>query len=137
MEFITIEALIDAPLATVWNHFISPEAVQQWNHASDDWHTPHASNDFQVGGSFNYRMEAKDGSFGFNLIGIYNQIEEHQSMVYFLEDGRSVHVTFEALGNQTNVVEVFEPETVNPIELQRQGWQQILTNFKLFVENLR
>jgi len=136
MGFITIEALIDAPLATVWNQFISPEAVQQWNHASDDWHTPHASNDFQVSGSFNYRMEAKDGSFGFNLIGIYDQIEEHQSMVYFLEDGRSVHVTFEALGNQTNVVEVFEPETVNPIELQRQGWQQILTNFKLFVENL-
>ena len=137
MEFITIEVLIDAPLATVWNQFISPEAVQQWNHASDDWHTPHAINDFQVGGSFNYRMEAKDGSFGFNLIGIYDQIEEHQSMVYFLEDGRSVHVTFEALGNQTNVAEVFEPETVNPIELQRQGWQQILTNFKLFVENLR
>jgi uncharacterized protein YndB with AHSA1/START domain len=136
MEFITIEVLIDAPLATVWKQFISPEAVQQWNHASDDWHTPHASNDFQVGGSFNYRMEAKDGSFGFNLIGIYDQIEEHQSMVYFLEDGRSVHVTFEAQGNQTNVVEVFEPETVNPIELQRQGWQQILTNFKLFVENL-
>ena len=136
MEFITIEALIDAPLATVWNQFISPEAVQQWNHASDDWHTPSAKNDFQIGGSFNYRMEAKDGSFGFNLIGIYDQIEEHQSMVYFLEDGRSVHVTFEALGNQTNVVEVFEPETVNPIELQRQGWQQILTNFKLFVENL-
>jgi uncharacterized protein YndB with AHSA1/START domain len=136
MGFITIEVLIDAPLASVWKQFISPEAVEQWNHASDDWHTPHAIIDFQVGGSFNYRMEAKDGSFGFNLIGIYDQIEEHQSMVYFLEDGRSVHVTFEALGNQTNVVEVFEPETVNPIELQRQGWQQILTNFKLFVENL-
>jgi uncharacterized protein YndB with AHSA1/START domain len=136
MEFITIEVLIDAPLASVWKQFISPEAVEQWNHASDDWHTPHAINDFQVGGSFNYRMEAKDGSFGFNLIGVYDQIEEHQSMVYFLEDGRSVNVSFEAIGDQTNVVEVFEPEIVNPIELQRQGWQQILTNFKLFVENL-
>jgi uncharacterized protein YndB with AHSA1/START domain len=134
MEFITIEVLIDAPLATVWNQFISPEAVEQWNHASDDWHTPHAIIDFQVGGSFNYRMEAKDGSFGFNLIGVYDQIKEQQSIVYFLEDGRSVHVSFEGIGDQTKVVEVFEPEAVNPIELQRQGWHQILTNFKLFVE---
>lgn len=134
MVQLTIEVLIDAPVATVWNHFITPDSIQQWNQASDDWHTPRAKNDFQVGGSFDYRMEAKDGSFGFNLIGMYHLIEKEQSIAYHLEDGREVIVSFEALGKQTKVVEVFEPEAVNPIELQRQGWQQILTNFKLFVE---
>lgn len=131
---ISIEVLIDAPVATVWNHFITPDSIQQWNHASDDWHTPRAKNDFQIGGSFDYRMEAKDGSFGFNLIGMYHLIEAKQTIAYHLEDGRKVFVSFEAQGNLTKVLEVFEPEAVNPIELQRQGWQQILTNFKLFVE---
>lgn len=131
---ITIEVLIDAPVAAVWNHFITPDSIQQWNHASDDWHTPRAKNDFQIGGSFDYRMEAKDGSFGFNLIGMYHLIKTEQTIAYHLEDGRKVFVSFEAQGNQTKVVEVFEPEAVNPIELQQQGWQQILTNFKLFVE---
>jgi len=134
MDMITIEVLIDAPVAAVWNHFITPDSIQQWNHASDDWHTSRAKNDFQIGGSFDYRMEAKDGSFGFNLIGMYQMIEAEQTIAYHLEDGRKVFVSFEAQGNQTKVVEVFEPEAVNPIELQQQGWQQILTNFKLFVE---
>ena len=132
---ITVEATINAPVLQVWKFWTMPEHIIQWNNASDDWHTPHAENDFRVGGSFLSRMEAKDGSFGFDFAGAYNEIKTHEKIVYTLFDGRKVHLDFVPARNSTTIIESFEAESENPIELQKNGWQSILNNFKRYVES--
>ncbi len=131
---ITIQATINAPLEKVWEMYTEPEYVTQWNHASDDWHSPHAENDLRPGGKFTYRMEAKDGSFGFDFSGIYDQVEEHKLITYSMEDGRKVSTQFKGDGATSEVIVTFDAETENPEEMQRQGWQAILNNFKKLVE---
>jgi uncharacterized protein YndB with AHSA1/START domain len=132
---ITIETTVDASLEKVWNYWIAPEHIVNWNAASPDWHTPRATNDVRVGGELFCRMEAKDGSFGFDLKGTYTAVEALKQLDYALEDERKVTVAFSDMIGKTLVVQHFEAENQNPIELQQAGWQAILTNFKHYTEN--
>ena len=131
---ITVENTINAPVAKVWETWTKPEHITQWNNASDDWHTPRAENDLRVGGSFSARMEAKDGSFGFDFGGVYDAVRINDYIEYTLGDGRKVQITFIPLGNQTKVAESFDAENTNSVELQKGGWQAILDNFKKYTE---
>jgi uncharacterized protein YndB with AHSA1/START domain len=131
---ITIRTVIYNPIEKVWKCWITPSDIVQWNHASDEWHTTAAINDLQPGGKFNYRMEAKDGSFAFDFSGTYNEVIPEKLIKYTLDDGRKVTVWFTVLCDATEVVEAFEPENSHPIELQRDGWQMILNNFKHYTE---
>ena len=133
---ITVESTVNAPAEKVWEYFTKPEHVTHWNHASDDWHSPRGENDLRVGGKFVYRMEAKDGSFGFDFGGVYDEVKPNEYIEYTLGDGRKVKVNFSKQGNQTSVVEAFEAENQNPVELQKNGWQAILDNFKKYTESL-
>jgi len=126
--------MVNAPMARVWEYFTGPTHIIKWNFASDDWQCPSAENNLVVGGTFNYRMEAKDGSFGFDFGGTYNEIKPNLLIAYTLGDGRKVSVTFASAGDQTNIVETFEAETQNSPEIQKAGWQAILDNFKKYVE---
>jgi uncharacterized protein YndB with AHSA1/START domain len=132
---ITVEATVNAPINRVWKFWSSPEHIILWNTASEDWHTPRAENNFRVGGSFLSRMEAKDGSFGFDFAGAYNEIETHKSIVYTLFDGRKVRINFETDGNAITISETFEAESENSVDLQKHGWQAILNNFKRYAES--
>jgi len=132
---ITVEATINAPVNRVWKFWTLPEHIIHWNNANEDWHTPRAENDFRVGGSFLSRMEAKDGSFGFDFAGAYNEIKTHELIIYTIFDGRKVHISFASVGNSTTIIESFEAESENSIELQKSGWQSILNNFKHYVES--
>ena len=134
-EKITIEVLVQKPIELAWRFFNDPAFVTQWNHASDDWHSPRAENDLRPGGRFNYRMEAKDGSFGFDFEGTYTQVVEPELVAYTIGDGRQVTITFTREGEATRVVEDFEAETENSLDLQRQGWQAILDNYKRYAES--
>jgi uncharacterized protein YndB with AHSA1/START domain len=131
---ITIENTVNAPVSKVWDYWTKPEHITQWNHASDDWHSPWAKNDLRPGGSFSARMEAKDGSFGFDFGGIYDVVTNHEYIEYTLGDGRKVKVNFTSQGNATRVVESFEAESTHSIEMQKGGWQAILDNFKKYTE---
>lgn len=131
---ITIQATINASVEHVWEKWTTPTDIMQWNAASEDWHTPKAENDLRVGGQFSFRMEAKDGSMGFDFGGKYTEVEPLRRIAYILEDDRTVEITFEGAGDSTHVTETFVPETENPIELQQQGWQMILNNFKAHAE---
>jgi uncharacterized protein YndB with AHSA1/START domain len=131
---ITVEANIAAPVDKVWKAFNDPQAIMAWNSASPDWHTPKAENDLRPGGSFNYRMEAKDGSAGFDLRGTYDEVVPNEFLSFTLEDGRTVEADFMDRGGKTHVTETFEAESENPIEMQRGGWQAILDSFKAYVE---
>lgn len=131
---ITVEAIVHAPVEKVWEYWTVPDHITKWNNASDEWHTPHAENDLRAGGKFVSRMEAKDGSFGFDFGGIYDEVRTNEFISYALEDGRKVEITFIPQENDTKVVEVFEAETANPIEMQQEGWQAILNNFKKYAE---
>lgn len=131
---ITIEAMVNVPVEKAWEVYTNPEEVMKWNHASDDWHSPRAENDLRVGGAFNYRMEAKDGGFGFDFGGTYTEVQPHERIAYEMGDGRMVRVTFAPQGNGTKITTVFDPEDENPIEMQQQGWQAILNNFKKCAE---
>jgi uncharacterized protein YndB with AHSA1/START domain len=106
----------------------------QWNNASDDWHTPRAENDLRAGGKFSARMEAKDGSMGFDFGGVYDEVKENEYIAYTMGDDRKVEVTFSAQGNETEIEETFEAEDTNPLEMQKSGWQAILDNFKNYTE---
>lgn len=132
---ITIEATVAADRQKTWDCYTQPGHITNWNFASDDWHCPSASNDMRVGGKYIARMEAKDGSFGFDFEAVYNEIQPGRGFIYTIPDGRVVNVNFESQGNQTKVTVTFDAETVNPIEMQRQGWQAILNNFKKYTEN--
>lgn len=132
---ITISAVINADNQTTWDCYTAPEHITQWNFADDSWHCPSASNDLRVGGSYIARMEAKDGSFGFDFQATYDEIDPLHRLAYTLGDGRTVMVYFKAVGsNKTEVVVDFAAENTNPIEMQRQGWQAILDNFKKYTE---
>jgi uncharacterized protein YndB with AHSA1/START domain len=131
---ITVTALINSSIAKVWKFWTTPVDIIKWNNASDDWHTTKAENDLREGGKFLSRMEAKDGSFGFDFEGVYDKIENHKLIEYSLADGRKISIKFIDLGMQTEVSESFDAETVNPVELQRSGWQAILNNFKKYAE---
>jgi uncharacterized protein YndB with AHSA1/START domain len=131
---IVIETSILAPVEVVWQYFTDPEHVKNWNNASPDWHTPNAENDLVVGGKFNYTMAAKDGSFSFDFWGIYDVIKENELLQYTLGDTRKVSVEFLSIGDDTKIIEAFEPESQNSLELQKAGWQAILDNFKKYVE---
>ena len=132
---ITVQNTINAPVARVWEYWTKPEHITKWNYASDDWHSPRAANDLRVGGTFSARMEAKDGSMGFDFSGIYDKVKTNELIEYKMEDGRKVSVKFSGSGNQTRVEETFDAENTNPVELQRGGWQAILDNFKKYVES--
>lgn len=131
---VTIETTVNAPVEKVWKYWSAPEHITKWNSPSPDWHTPHAKNDLRTGGAFLSRMEAKDGSMGFDFGGIYDEVQEHKLIAYTLGDGRKVVANFTGNGNETNIVEIFEAETMHPVEFQKSGWQAILDNFKNYVE---
>ena len=131
---ITVQSTINAPVEKVWNFWSLPEHITQWCAASDDWHAPKAENDLTVGGKFSTRMEAKDGSFGFDFGGVYDEVKKNELIEYTLGDGRKVVVTFAGNGNETKVVETFDAESTNSIEMQQGGWQAILDNFKKYTE---
>lgn len=133
-EKIIIQAIVSADIEKVWDYYTRPEHITKWNFASDDWQCPHASNDMQVGGKYIARMEAKDGSFGFDFEAVYDQILVGERFSYTMPDGRVVDVTFNDVDGKTEVSISFDAETENSIELQRQGWQAILDNFKKYTE---
>ena len=133
-QSITISAIINAPVSKVWQYWTEPSHIIKWNSASPDWHTPHAENDLREGGKFSSRMEAKDGSMGFDFGGTYDKIINHRLIQYTLGDERKVEIHFAENNGLTEITETFDPETTNTIELQRTGWQAILDNFKKYVE---
>lgn len=132
---ITVETTIKAPLSKVWENWTKSEHITNWNFASDEWHCPTASNDLKSGGKFNWRMEAKDGSMGFDFIGIYDQIKDKELITYKMSDGRKVEITFIEINGEVKLSESFEAEGTNADEMQRAGWQAILSNFKKYVES--
>ncbi len=133
---ITVESTVNAPAEKVWETWTMPEHITRWNSASDDWHSPRAENDVREGGTFNIRMEAKDGSFGFDFGGVYDVVKKQEHIAYTMGDGRKVDVKFSENGGKTTVTEKFEAEDTNPHELQRGGWQAILDNFKKYTETI-
>lgn len=132
---IAIQTTINSNIDKVWECWTEPQHIVHWNNASDDWHTPKAENDLRKGGRFLSRMEAKDGSMGFDFTGTYTKVEPKKTIEYTMDDGRKVLISFEQRNSKTFVNEVFEPETTHTAEMQQQGWQAILDNFKRYVEN--
>ncbi|MGA3003031.1 MAG: SRPBCC family protein [Acetobacteraceae bacterium] len=133
-EKITVEATIAAPIGQVWHAWNTPDDITQWNAASDDWHTTKSAVDLRVGGTFSSRMEAKDGSMGFDFAGTYTRVVEHQ-LIESSFGGRALMVEFFPARNGVTVRETFDAESTYPLEQQRQGWQAILDNFKKHVES--
>ncbi len=131
---ITVTATVNAPIAKVWEHWNNPESITQWAFASDDWHAPHAENDLRTGGNFKTVMAAKDGSFSFDFGGTYTNVQENKLIAYSIPDGRTVTINFEDLDGTTKVTQTFDAETTHPVEMQQNGWQAILDNFKKFTE---
>jgi uncharacterized protein YndB with AHSA1/START domain len=132
---ITVSAIVNAPIGKVWEYWTTPENIIEWNSASEDWHTPRAENDLRVGGKFFSRMEAKDGSFGFDFGGVYDGVIEHKLISYTMGDGRKVEVNFLDEGDATKIIETFEAESAHSFEQQKGGWQAILDNFKRYTES--
>jgi uncharacterized protein YndB with AHSA1/START domain len=131
---ITVKAIVNAPVEKVWKLWTDPTHIIKWNNASADWHTPKAENDLRTGGKFLSRMEAKDGSMGFDFIGVYSLVDPLKRISYTMEDGRKADITFFENGAVTTISESFEAENMNSIELQEAGWQSILNNFKKYAE---
>lgn len=134
-KIITVTTTVNAPVEKIWAYWTNPEHITKWANASDDWHTTTAKNDLKVGGSFVSRMEAKDGSMGFDFSGVYNGIRINEYIEYTMDDGRKVKVTFAPGENGTKISESFEAETTNSPEMQKTGWQAILDNFKRYTES--
>jgi uncharacterized protein YndB with AHSA1/START domain len=131
---ITVTTDVNAPVEKVWSLWSGPDHITKWATPSDDWHTVRAENDLRKGGEFVSRMEAKDGSFGFDFGGVYDDVRENESIEYTLGDGRKVVTTFTADGDKTRIVQTFDPESENPREMQQGGWQAILDSFKRYAE---
>lgn len=131
---ITIQAEVNAPIEKVWECYTKPEHIIKWNFASDDWCCPRAENDLRSGGKLNWRMEAKDGSFGFDFEAMYDEVVLHKKIAYTMLDGRKAVTEFSFEGGKTKVTTVFDAETMNSVELQQQGWQAILNSFKKHAE---
>ena len=134
---ITVETTVNEPIEKVWKYWTEPQHIINWNNASDDWHTPFSENDVRAGGKFISRMEAKDGSFGFDFGGIYDEVRRYELISYILGDGRKVKITFSDQQNKTKITEIFEAEQTNSTTLQQKGWQAILDNFKKYTEQTR
>lgn len=134
-EIIRVQASISAPTEKVWKFYTGPEHITKWNNASADWHTPWAKNDLRVGGKFIWRMEAKNGTMGFDFGGVYTAVKTNELIEYTIEGGRKVKIAFTKNNAKTKVTVDFEAENENPIEMQRGGWQAILDNFKKYVES--
>lgn len=133
---ITVTTTVNAPVQKVWECWTKPEHITKWNNASDDWHTPSSTNDLKVGGRFTARMEAKDGSMGFDFGGVYDAIRANEYIEYTLGDDRKVKISFIPVDNGTKVSESFEAETTHSPEMQKTGWQAILDNFKKYTESV-
>ncbi len=131
---ISVEINISAPISVVWDAWMNPVHIVNWYSASADWCCPRAELDCSVGGTFNIRMEAKDQSFGFDFKGTFTEVDEENHVQYVLEDGRHVALIFTSTDEGTHIRWDFEPENQNPVELQQQGWQSILNNFKTYLE---
>src|SRR4051795_6376708 len=132
---ITVDAVINADTKKVWDYWTKPEHITKWNFASDDWHCPKAENDLRVGGKMNSRMEAKDGSFGFDFEGTYDEVIDQKKITYTMADGRQATTNFENLGGKTKTTTTFDAENQNPVEMQKGGWQAIMNNFKKYTES--
>jgi uncharacterized protein YndB with AHSA1/START domain len=126
---ISIETTINAPIDAIWNAWTTPADIMQWNSPSDDWHTTSAAVDLRSGGAFSSRMEAKDGSFGFDFAGTFTKVEKNKALEYALGDERTVQVEFIANGSNVTIRETFDSEPTHSIEQQREGWQAILDRF--------
>jgi len=132
---ITVQTTIAAPLEKTWAFWTDPLHIVKWNSPSQDWHTPAAENDLRRGGKFLSRMEAKDGSFGFDFWGVYDEVVPNERIAYTIGDGRKTEIIFSSTGNTTSITETFEAENENPVEMQQDGWQAILENFKTYTES--
>jgi|GEM_PF-33167 predicted 3-demethylubiquinone-9 3-methyltransferase (glyoxalase superfamily)/uncharacterized protein YndB with AHSA1/START domain len=133
-QIVTVQTRIDAPLELVWKLWNTPVDIIMWNTAREDWHSPKAVNDLRVGGRFRIRMEAIDGSQGFDFSGVYDKVVPLEEISYTLDDGRKATVMFYRNNGKSRIVETFEPEKENPVEVQHDGWQAILDNFKRYAE---
>ncbi|MFE1243090.1 SRPBCC family protein [Fictibacillus sp. NPDC058756] len=133
---IKVETTVQKPVAEVWKYWTESQHITNWSFASDDWHAPNAENDLRAGGRFLTRMEAKDGSFGFDFGGAYDEVKPNEFIAYTLDDGRKVTITFNSQDNETKIIETFEAEATNPVEMQEAGWQAFLDNFKKYSESL-
>lgn len=133
-QLITVEVTVNAPVQKVWDAWTKPEYITKWNFASDDWQCPWAKVDLKEGGIYSARMEAKDGSVGFEFEATYTKVEQFKRLDSVMSDGRTISVSFEDLNGKTRIVETFQAESENPIEMQRGGWQAILDNFKNYAE---
>lgn len=134
-EKITVQAIVNAPIEKVWEYWTNPDHLMKWNAASEDWHTPKATNDLRVGGEFHATMAAKDGSAEFDFWGTYTEMVPMNRIAYTMGDGRTVEVTFTPKDGGVEVVEIFEAEQENSLEMQQGGWQAILNTFKHYVES--
>lgn len=132
---ICVQCQLDVPLDTVWQHWTEPSSITGWNFAHESWHCPRAENDFRVNGRFSYRMEARDGSFGFDFCGTYTFIDPLHQINYTLDDDRRVQLFFSYEDGVSFIHEEFEPEHENTRELQEAGWECILHSFKTFTES--
>ena len=131
---VTVQTTVEQPIDKVWELWTSPQHITQWNFATDEWRCPTADNDLKPGGRFSWRMEAKDGSMGFDYCGTYDQVMPNKRIVCTLDDGRQVILDFNEHENETTVIETFEVEDLNSVDQQRAGWQAILDNFKKYAE---
>jgi len=131
---ITVETKVNASAEKVWQYWSAPEHIMKWTFASGDWHVPYADNDLKIGGKFKTTMAAKDGSAGFDFEGTYRAVEENKLIAYDMTDGRQVKITFEENDGKTRIVETFDAEEQNSVEMQKDGWQSILDNFKKYTE---
>jgi len=131
---ITVETTVKVPVDKVWIYWNAPEHITKWCHASDDWHSPYADNDLKVNGTFKTTMAAKDGSFSFDFGGVYTTVQKYKLIEYTMDDGRMVSISFSGNDDETKITETFEAETMNSIEMQKNGWQAILNNFKTYTE---
>jgi uncharacterized protein YndB with AHSA1/START domain len=133
---ISISTTVNAPVDKAWETWSDPEHIVKWSTASPDWHTPTASNDLRKGGRFTSRMEAKDGSMGFDFGGVYDDVQKNKLIIYTLDDNRKVEIRFIENGNSTIIEQDFEAEQQNSREMQQMGWQAILDNYKTYIESL-
>ncbi len=133
MNEITVTTFVQVPRSKAWEYWTSPTHIIHWNFASADWHCPTATNQLELGGEFHYIMSAKDGSFSFDFWGTYTKIETEKSIEILLGDGRKMTVQFEETTDGTIITEIFEPEKINSLELQKAGWQAIVDNFKKYI----
>ncbi len=133
---VTIETVVNAPVATVWSSWTEPDHIIHWNFASDDWCCPSATSDLRVGGVYVARMEARDGSFGFDFSAVFGEVDVNRAITLNMDDGRTARTTFDVTPSGTVVRTVFDAEGENAIDMQRAGWQSILDNFRKYTETL-